>query len=259
MLLSSLVSFSKERVDSGQLTEQRRRERGRGGQGPNGSPTTSGRQPSRPRPGDTDLYLNIGAGGPAGQIAEMMDTQPFDIDDSGRMKFVRLAELSSEDHSLVRELQCAVIAPNAGSIVDAFYARLRSEPEFATILMANRARIENIKMTYRRYLLSFGVDFESADYFRERVRIGAIHASVGVPLSLYLAAGRQLQQLIISHIRALDDRRGRARRLRLQRSRHVGGDRPKRRGGARVGAVIHRFRGLDSLAGGSRRQAHWLS
>lgn len=140
----------------------------------------------------------------------MMDTQPFDIDDSGRTKFVRLADLSSEDHSLVRELQCEVIAPNAASIVDVFYARLRSEPEFKTILMANRAQVENLKMTYRRYLLSFGVDFESADYFRERVRIGAIHASVGVPLSLYLAAGRQLQQLIISHIRALDDRRGRA-------------------------------------------------
>ena len=140
----------------------------------------------------------------------MMDTQPFDIDDSGRRKFVRLAELSSEDHSLVRELQCEVIAPNATSIVDVFYARLRSEPEFETILMSNRAQVENLKMTYRRYLLSFGVDFESADYFRERVRIGAIHASVGVPLSLYLAAGRQLQQLIISHIRALDDRRGRA-------------------------------------------------
>jgi diguanylate cyclase (GGDEF)-like protein len=141
-----------------------------------------------------------------------MDTQQFDIDDLEREKFIRLAELSSEDHSLVRELQCQVIAPNAASIVDAFYAHLRREPEFETILMTNRARLENLKMTYQRYLLSFGVDFESADYFRERMRIGAIHASVGVPLSLYVAAGRLLQQLIISHIRARtrDDRRGRA-------------------------------------------------
>ena len=141
-----------------------------------------------------------------------MDTQQFDIDDFGREKFMRLAELSGKDHSLVRELQREVIAPNAASIVDAFYARLRREPEFERILMANRARLENLKMTYRRYLLSFGVDFESADYFRERARIGAIHASVGVPLNLYVAAGRLLQQLIISHIRARapDDRRGRA-------------------------------------------------
>jgi hypothetical protein len=74
-----------------------------------------------------------------------------------------VAELSSEDHSLVRELQREVIVPNAASIADAFYARLRREPEFERILMANRARLENLKMTCRRYLLSFGVDFESAD------------------------------------------------------------------------------------------------
>jgi diguanylate cyclase (GGDEF)-like protein len=101
--------------------------------------------------------------------------------------------------------------PNAANIVNAFYERLREEPEFATILSTNDARIEVLKLTYRRYLLSFGVDFESAEYFRERLRIGAVHASVGVPLSLYVAAGRQLQQLIISHILAHggDNRRAR--------------------------------------------------
>lgn len=38
----------------------------------------------------------------------MMDKQQFDIDDLGREGFVRPAELSSEDHSLVRELQSAM-------------------------------------------------------------------------------------------------------------------------------------------------------
>jgi diguanylate cyclase (GGDEF)-like protein len=140
-----------------------------------------------------------------------MDTQQFEIDDLGREKFVRLAELSSEDHVLVRELQHEVIAPNATSIVDTFYERLRTEPEFGTILPTNSVRVEDLKITYRRYLLSLGVDFASADYFRDRLRIGAIHASVGVPLSLYVAAGRLLQQLIINHVlvHARDDRRGR--------------------------------------------------
>jgi len=141
-----------------------------------------------------------------------MDTRRCDFDDLGRKKFVRLAELSSEDHSLVRELQREVFAPNAASIVDAFYERLQREPEFETILSASRSRIEDLKMTHQRYLLSFGVDFESADYFRARLQIGAVHALVGVPLSLYVAAGRLLQRLIISHVlvRARDDRRGRA-------------------------------------------------
>jgi hypothetical protein len=38
----------------------------------------------------------------------MMDMQQFDIDDLEREKFLRLAELSSADHSLVRELQSAM-------------------------------------------------------------------------------------------------------------------------------------------------------
>ena len=140
-----------------------------------------------------------------------MDKPQFDVDDLGREKFVRLAELSSRDHGPARELQREVIAPNAASIIDTFYERLRTEPEFGIILPTNGARVEDLKMTYRRYLLSFGVDFSSADYFRDRLRIGAIHASVGVPLSLYIAAGRLLQQLIIDHVLVYTDdyRRGR--------------------------------------------------
>jgi diguanylate cyclase (GGDEF)-like protein len=140
-----------------------------------------------------------------------MDTQQFDIDNLGRERFVRLAGLTGEDHGLVRELQREVIAPEAASIVDSFYGCLRTEPEFGAVLPTNGARIDDLKMTYRRYLLSFGVDFASADYFRDRLRIGAIHASLGVPLSLYLAAGRLLQQLIIDRVlvHPRDDRPGR--------------------------------------------------
>lgn len=141
-----------------------------------------------------------------------MEPQQVDFEDFGRAKFVRLAELSSEDHHLVRVLQREVIAPHAASIVETFYERLQKEPEVEAILSANGTRIENLKKTYQRYLLSFGVDFESADYFRERLRIGAVHASVGVPLSLYVAAGRLMQQLMIDLIlaRAGDERRARA-------------------------------------------------
>jgi len=131
-----------------------------------------------------------------------MEPQQIDFEDFGRDKFLRLAELSSDDHDLVRELQRQVIAPHAAGIVETFYQRLRKEPEFEGILSANETRAEDIKKTYQRYLLSFGVDFESADYFRERLRIGAIHASVGVPLSLYVAAGRLMQQHMIDLILA---------------------------------------------------------
>lgn len=141
-----------------------------------------------------------------------MDTQQFNFDDGRREQFVRLAELSDADHGLVRTLQQEVIAPHAADIVEAFYEHLSREPEADTVLPTSGARIDNLKNAYRRYLLSFGVQFQSSDYFRERLRIGAMHAAVGVPLRLYVAAGRVLQQLIIDHVLAgvLDARRRRA-------------------------------------------------
>ena len=47
-----------------------------------------------------------------------MEPQQIDFEDFGRDKFLRLAELSSDDHDLVRELQREVIAPHAASIVE---------------------------------------------------------------------------------------------------------------------------------------------
>jgi diguanylate cyclase (GGDEF)-like protein len=124
----------------------------------------------------------------------------IELDEPGRAKFVRLAGLSRADLDLAATLQREIIAPRAETIVDAFYGHLRHEPDFVAILNANDARIENLRTTYLRYLLSFGLDFESGDYFRERMRIGAIHAAVGVPLSLYVAAGRLLQQLLVDGV-----------------------------------------------------------
>lgn len=129
-----------------------------------------------------------------------MQVGAIEIDGPGRAKFVRLAGLSCADHGLAARLQREVISPHAEEIVDAFYGHLRREPDFLTILGANDARIANLKTAYLRYLLSFGVDFDSRDYFRERMRIGAIHAAVGVPLSLYVTAGRVLQQLLVDRV-----------------------------------------------------------
>lgn len=129
-----------------------------------------------------------------------MDLESVEFDALGRAKFVRLAGLSRADRDLATTLQREVIAPHAEGIVDAFYSCLQREPDFVTVLTASDTRTKKLKTAYLRYLLSFGVDFDCADYFRERVRIGAIHAAVGVPLSLYVAAGRLLQQLLIDRV-----------------------------------------------------------
>jgi diguanylate cyclase (GGDEF)-like protein len=126
----------------------------------------------------------------------------FGLDEVERDKLLRLAELSSDDHALVHSLQRDVIAPDAQRIVSEFYLRMQQQPDFQELLATNASRAETLKSAYRRYLLSFGVGFDSDEYFQERLHIGAVHAMVGVPLSFYLTACRFLEQLIVMRVLA---------------------------------------------------------
>lgn len=60
----------------------------------------------------------------------------------------------------------------------------------------------HLRQTQADYLLTLGVGFDTASYFEDRLRVGIVHARVGVPLSLYQCAYRALQQLLINHIPA---------------------------------------------------------
>lgn len=116
---------------------------------------------------------------------------------------VRLAafNISKTDNHTAKYLHESVISPNVETITKRFYAQLEKNPEFMQII--NRGfDLEKLKRTQSDYLLSLGVNFDKPNYFEERLRIGATHSHVGVPLSLYLCAYRHLQTLLIQHIPA---------------------------------------------------------
>lgn len=92
--------------------------------------------------------------------------------------------LSADDESLAAELQDRVIAPNADSIVEAFYEHLLGIRQFTEIISQGHD-LGRLRETQTRYLLGLGMNFTSADYFEERLNVGIVHARVGVPLSLY--------------------------------------------------------------------------
>jgi len=112
-----------------------------------------------------------------------------------------LLELGEADHDLARCLHGQVIAPNSARIVDAFYDYLLTYAEYRHII-GSEFRIERLKRTQTDYLLSLGRDFDSAAYFEVRLRIGAAHARVGLPLSLYECAYYKLRQIIIDTVPA---------------------------------------------------------
>jgi len=107
----------------------------------------------------------------------------------------------SEPHSvqLSQELQTFVIRPNIDAIIDSFYEVLGRNPQF-TEIVRSQSQFSRLKMTQRRYLLSLGEDFDTQQYFEERLRIGAVHQYVDVSLALYHSAYRLLQSLLIDNI-----------------------------------------------------------
>jgi diguanylate cyclase (GGDEF)-like protein len=110
-------------------------------------------------------------------------------------------QLAAEDHDLARQLQEDVIQPYVGDIVTDFYAWLRQLPA-AQALLGDSDNIERLKQTQSGYLLSLGLDFDQADYFESRLRVGQAHVWVGLSLSLYQSAYRYLNQLIQDRVNA---------------------------------------------------------
>lgn len=103
-----------------------------------------------------------------------------------------LVELADADHALARLFQQRVVAPRIDVIIDGFYRLLMRQPGFLAVVNTE-AMQAHLRETQRAYILSLGVNFDSAGYFEERLRIGVVHARVGVPLSLYQCAMRALQ------------------------------------------------------------------
>lgn len=110
-----------------------------------------------------------------------------------------LLELGDVDHAFAQCLREQVLSPGAERIVERFHDYLQRYPQYRHII-GSKFRIERLKRTQTDYLLSLGQDFDTAAYFEVRLRIGATHARVGLPLSLYECAYYKLRQIIIDAI-----------------------------------------------------------
>jgi two-component system cell cycle response regulator len=122
----------------------------------------------------------------------------YGFDGHGIKSRLALLDLQPTDHPTSQQLQKDVIVPNVNKIVTAFYDFLLGQPETKQIL-DNERLIGHLKETQKDYLLSLGVKFDKAAYFDNRLRVGLAHSKVGIPLSLYLCAYRQLTQIIFDH------------------------------------------------------------
>lgn len=118
-----------------------------------------------------------------------------------RRALLQLIGLTDADHAHAARLHREVLAPDADRIVTDFYRKLGADREFRRI-MARGFGIGHLRDAQHQYLLTLGIGFDTAAYVESRLRIGAAHARVQVPPSLYLAAYALLQRLILRRVRA---------------------------------------------------------
>ena len=131
-------------------------------------------------------------------IFELCESRGFDTAAIARqLSLVGLAK--AEFHDQTKAFQTLVIKPNADAILDGFYDFLNANEDVKRII-SEHSDPEKLKSTQLRYLQSFGVDFDSREYFEERLRVGSVHQRIGVPLSFYQGSFGALQCLLIRHI-----------------------------------------------------------
>ncbi|MCK4743470.1 MAG: diguanylate cyclase [Sulfuriflexus sp.] len=122
----------------------------------------------------------------------------YAMDIERRASLLGLLELKTDDHKVAEVLHRVILDKQSDKIVDDFYDYLLQHNEYALLLEPDL--IPALKQAQAAYVRSFGVDFDSSDYFDYRLRIGLAHKRVGLTLGLYQCAYRQLQQLMLNEI-----------------------------------------------------------
>ena len=107
--------------------------------------------------------------------------------------------LKGSPAQLAQLLQERVVRPHLEALVDDFYSHLLDSPEARPFLTVE-AVVERLRRSQIHYLQNLGVEFCGEDYFEERLRVGLVHARVGLPLPVYLMAYQRLKELLLDRV-----------------------------------------------------------
>jgi diguanylate cyclase (GGDEF)-like protein len=103
--------------------------------------------------------------------------------------------LTEADLQTAEQVMQQVIKPGHKQIMDDFYEFVLGQAEMRPFIGAEK-KIKRLKQTQTEYLLSFGLHFNEQAYFEYRLRIGAAHARINMPMHLYIAAYSKMQSLL---------------------------------------------------------------
>lgn len=88
-----------------------------------------------------------------------------------------------------------IILRNVDGLVRGFYNFVLAFPELERFVQSQNVRAR-LEQSFRQYLLTLGVEIDTPEYAEGRLRIGAVHEKIGLPISGYLGAYSHLQAMI---------------------------------------------------------------
>ena len=109
-----------------------------------------------------------------------------------KLDFLALSTVRRQSVSLLNQ----IYSDNRNDILDNFYTRLLSIPEFKKIIVDNTS-VERLKVTFDRHFTSLFQDELNIEYVFKRRRIAYTHARIGVLPNWMISAYTLINQLII--------------------------------------------------------------
>lgn len=134
-------------------------------------------------------------------VSEFRQCELLGFGEQDRQNALYLLDLGEGEKQWAKLLHERVIHPHLAAITERFYERMLTKPQFIEILVRGDFSLDNLKKTQMNYLDTLGLGFDQASYFEDRLRVGLVHARVGVPLSLYQRVYCILQEEIMVFIR----------------------------------------------------------
>ncbi|GAB4216610.1 MAG: hypothetical protein OHK0013_43310 [Sandaracinaceae bacterium] len=110
--------------------------------------------------------------------------------------------LGPASQALTDRLHSDVIGPHHDRLHRFFYEALKSQPSF-TRVVTDSTIASRIVRHQRSYLATLGHDPMSEAYFEMRLRVGAVHVRLGIPMPDYAATAQALERELV---RATEER-----------------------------------------------------
>ena len=127
-------------------------------------------------------------------IPSWYDSKTFDIDIRRLKHRQAYFDIQPDDYRAFSEIH-QIIDPMIDEIVDVFYAQIGNFNNLNRIIN-NHSSPAKLKKTFRRFVLEMGVNVDTAEYAESRLKVGIVHARIGLNPHWYLGAYSNLMNII---------------------------------------------------------------